>query len=119
MALHFRNETGTKIWVAIAFWHDSCTGSKWRKEGWWEIGPRSSKIVYSDPHNPTNNQRFYYFAFNEGRTWEWPDIKTVHTYLPNEAFSRCWDESGGEYRGMGDFIAHADGNDNFTMELYR
>lgn len=113
MSLHFRNETGTKIWVAIAYYEGSCSGSKWRKEGWWEIGPRSSKTVYT---GPTNNQKFYYFAYNEDNTWEWPNIKTVHTDLPSYAFSRCWDEPGGERRGMGYFIAHAD---DYTMELYR
>ncbi|MHA4090880.1 DUF1036 domain-containing protein [Bacillus cereus] len=116
MSLSFRNETGTRIFLAIAYWNGQCSGNKWRKEGWWEIGPRSSRTVYT---GPTNNQRFYYFAINEDRSWAWPDIKTFYTDLPSFAFSRCLDEPGGERYGMGDFIAHADQYDNATMELYR
>ena len=113
MPLHFKNDTGKAIWLAIAFYDERCVGSKWRKEGWWKIEPRSRKTPYT---GPTNNQRFYYFAYHEDNTWDWPDIKTIHTYLPSEAFSRCWDESGGEYHGLGEFIATAD---DYTMTLYR
>ncbi|PCN44442.1 hypothetical protein B9C88_09505 [Brevibacillus laterosporus] len=112
MALTFRNETGRPLWVAIAYWDDRCTGSKWRKEGWWKIGPRSNVTVYT---GPTKNRKFYYFAHNEGYKHTWPEFVSHYTNLPSHAFSRCWDEPGGERRGMGSFTASAD---QYTMELY-
>jgi Protein of unknown function (DUF1036) len=113
MPLRFRNATGTSIWIAIAYRDGHCTGSKWRKEGWWEIRPRSTITAYT---GPTKNQKFYYYAYHEGHTWTWPKIKTIDADLPSHVFDRCWDEPGGERRRMGDFIADAD---DYTMELYR
>lgn len=115
MALFFRNDTGRNIYIAIAYVDRSCTGSKWRKLGWYKIGPRSSRRVYT---GQTNNQRFSYYAHDERREYEWPRHIDAYTELPSHPFDRCWDEPGGERRGMGDFIAHADQNDNYTRTIY-
>lgn len=112
MPLHFRNDTGKTIWVAIAYRDDRCTGSKWRKEGWWKIGPRSSKMVYSES---AKDKTFSFFAHDEGYNHTWPKRVDAYTDLPDHIFDRCWDEPGGERRGMGDFRSHAR---DYTMELY-
>ncbi|MDP7981228.1 DUF1036 domain-containing protein [Bacillus sp. WLY-B-L8] len=112
MPLIFENDTGRDLWVAIAFEDQSCVGSKWRKEGWWKINPRSTVTVFT---GPTKNRTFYYFAHDKGYQYVW-EGDAYHTYLPDEAFSRCWDESGGtNRRAMKSFTATAD---TYTRTLY-
>ncbi|MGG0793582.1 DUF1036 domain-containing protein [Brevibacillus laterosporus] len=110
MALYFRNDTGRTLWLAIAYEDNRCTGSKWRKEGWKVMGPRSSIRVYN---GPTKNKRFYFFANDRGYEYTWSG--NTYTDLPSHPFDRCWDEPGGERRGMESFIAAAD---EYTWPLY-
>ncbi|WP_182813024.1 DUF1036 domain-containing protein [Bacillus sp. ME78] len=111
MPLTFRNDTSLTLEVAIAFYDRSCTGSQWRKKGWWQIPPRGQVTVFGEK---AKNKKFFFFARstnNAQYVWKGDMI----TSLPNEVFSRCWDESGGAFYEMRNFIATAD---DYTYPLY-
>lgn len=113
MSLSIRNNTGETIWVAIIHENDFCPGLKWWKEGWWEVGPGSNRIVYT---GRTNNRRFYYFANSKTKTW--PNFITLYAYVSMHKFGQCLDEPGEVSLGFGDVIAHADVFDNYTIDIY-
>lgn len=102
MSLHVKNDSGRAIWVAIAFEEPSCTGTRWRKEGWWKIEPRTTQTVFG---GSTKNRGFRIFAIDE--RGEYFTQGTLYTDLTNEAFSRCWDERGGQNHGMFAFYSTA------------
>lgn len=110
MPLHFRNDTGKTIWLAIGYSDNNCTNNPWRKEGWWKIDPRSNVTVYT---GPTKNRYFYYYAYTTNHENVWNGNYQVD--LPSHVFSRCWSEPGGERVGMKELRATAD---DYTMELY-
>lgn len=107
MPLRFKNNTNLNLEIAIAYYNEKCTGSKWRKQGWWQI-PSNREITALSEN--VNNKKFFYFARSTNNAYIWNGDMT--TYLPNEVFSRCWDETGGTIYGMRNFIATAD---DFTL----
>ncbi|WP_265939337.1 DUF1036 domain-containing protein [Bacillus thuringiensis] len=100
MSLQVKNDSGRTVWVAIAFEEPDCSGTRWRKKGWWKIGPRATETVFGES---AKNRGFRVFAIDD-RNENYTD-GTFFTDLPNDAFSRCWDERGGQNYGMFGFYS--------------
>lgn len=109
MSLKFRNNTNLTLWLAIAHEEQECTGSKWRKEGWWKLTPGQQATVWT---GLTNNRNFYFYAHDASYSYEWKG--NYYTGLPDHIFSRCWDEPGGTIYGMRVWTATAD---DYTINL--
>lgn len=109
MTLIFKNDTSLTLWVAFAHEDRSCSGSQWRKVGWYEIGPRGTKAVRTGP----TKGKFYYYAEDKDRNHTWSG--TTYTNVPDYAFSRCWDEPGDRNVGMRVFTSTTD---DHTVSLY-
>jgi len=109
MALIFKNDTSLTLFIAFAHEEQSCGGSKWRKVGWYELGPRGTKTVRTG----STKGNFYYYAEDKDRNHIWSG--NTYTDLPQHAFSRCWDEPGGRKLGMKVFTSTTD---DYTKTLY-
>src|SRR5687767_10665494 len=79
----FRNDSSKKIWVAIFYYRPGCDVSNFASEGWWELAPGETKIVYSGEHR----NWFYYFAENE--IGEQYTSQSHFACVPRRVFSWC------------------------------
>ncbi|HEY0639250.1 MAG TPA: DUF1036 domain-containing protein [Pseudonocardiaceae bacterium] len=84
MQLHFRNNYGPRIWVAIMF-HDPAGCSAyggWGTRGWWAIDHGGSAYVL----NTGNRYAYFYAEASDGAVWAGP---FGPIYAPSSAFSSC------------------------------
>lgn len=84
MELHFRNNYGGRLWVAIMFYEPGCDdgNSDWGTKGWWAIDYGHEAYVLS-----TDNRRAYYYAeADSGAVWTGP---YGPIYVPQYAFNLC------------------------------
>src|SRR5450759_3982872 len=53
MQLHFRNQTGSTIWVCIMFYSpDGCADDgSWGTRGWWALGPNGGEAYVLNTDN--------------------------------------------------------------------
>ncbi|PWE74531.1 hypothetical protein B1R38_05230 [Bacillus cereus] len=97
MPLKFKNDTNLMLWLTVAYWDPSCSGNKWRKEGWFRMPPGSTVTAWT---GKTKDNDFFYFARDTNETIKWEE--NYYTDLPlgsmnfsnglDYYFSRCWDE---------------------------
>ncbi|WP_375165817.1 DUF1036 domain-containing protein [Bacillus cereus] len=110
MPLRFRNDTSLPLEIAVASYEGRCTGSHWRKEGWWQIPPRGQITIFNEN---VKNKIFFFYGRSTNHVYEWKG--EWNTNLPDTVFSRCWDETGGIFYGMRRFMASSN---DYTYPLY-
>ncbi|MFI0485464.1 DUF1036 domain-containing protein [Actinomadura sp. 9N215] len=87
MQLHFRNDHGSRLWVAIMFWSpDDCADyGRWGTRGWWQLDPGQQKYVL----NTSATFAFFYAEADDGATWSGGPSATIFMYVTQEPFDSC------------------------------
>jgi hypothetical protein len=85
MQLHFRNKTGSTIWVCIMFYSpDGCADDgSWGTRGWWALGPNGGEAYVL---NTDNDYAAFYAESDEGEVWAGP---YGPVYVHQSAFDSC------------------------------
>jgi uncharacterized membrane protein len=115
MGFRIVNHHSQQITVAIMYASpQSCSGAgrDWATEGWWNIAPGGSALVYGGDMN--FNRNWYYHAHaNDGTLWDGP----IKASLPNAGFKSCLGTSASPGTNRG-FRQIDTGNvQNYTLTL--
>lgn len=83
--LRFRNRYSSRVWVAIAFPNDACSGfgPPWGTRGWWGIDPGGEAFVLRQEARLA----CFYAEANDGAIWTGSQGPV---WLPQPAFESCW-----------------------------
>jgi uncharacterized membrane protein len=111
LQLHFRNNYGPRIWVAIMFKDDGCAayGRPWGTRGWWTIDHGQSVHVL----NTGNRFAYYYAEAADGAVWT-GDRGPM--YVTQQAFDSCVDIGSTNARIVGTREVHIP-SDKHTVNL--
>jgi uncharacterized membrane protein len=113
MEVHFRNNRGSRIWIAIMRYDPGvcAEGDGWVTEGWWNVALGESVHAFN-----TDNRFFGYYAESEdGVVW---GSDTSSMYIYRNAFTECHDSPNSTaYAEVG--VKSKDGGnaDTFTVNL--
>ena len=84
MELHFRNESGSEIWVAVMFYSpDACAEyGQWGTRGWWAMPPGGEAYAVD-----TDNRYAYFYAETaSGVVWSG---QYGNVYVHQQPFDSC------------------------------
>jgi uncharacterized membrane protein len=95
MGLHFQNQYRNTVSIAFVYGDTAC-GSKFRKQGWWNVGPGQTFTIWNVDLRTVNRFACFYaeeFKGGGGATWsgtgnKWFSIRDV-------AFNQCYEDNTG------------------------
>jgi len=111
----FSNGSSKRIWVAVFYHRPGCDISNFQSQGWWELAPGQTAIVYSGEHRTW----FYYYAENEVGE-QYTDTRNF-ACVPRRAFTWCTSicNSDPDTRNLGFRELYIGGTRDYTLNLIR
>jgi uncharacterized membrane protein len=95
MALLFQNQYNKTLWIALLYGDTAC-GSKFRKQGWWNVDPGQTRNIWNvDLRRVNRFACFYAEEFKGGGGATWSGTGNRFFQIRDVAFNQCYEDNTG------------------------
>jgi len=93
MPLYFQNLSPTSIWIALVYGDSTCTGTPYRKQGWWEVGAGQTRNLYFPDLRTVPQAAFYAEEYKDSGGATWQGNGNNWYLISDAAFDQCYNNN--------------------------
>jgi hypothetical protein len=94
MSLYFINHYPAAIWIAFLYYDSGCSGTPFRKTGWWQVNPGETFNAWNtDLRTVNRHAAFYAEEFKDSGGATWSGTGNSWYRISDMAFNQCYDDN--------------------------
>jgi hypothetical protein len=94
MALYFQNLYSDTIWFAFLYFDPSCSGTSFKKIGWYQVNPgQTINFWNTDLRSVNRYAAFYAEEYRDSGGATWSGTGNNWYLVPDVAFNQCYDDN--------------------------